>query len=152
MGSGHSDTKINQIFLRNGVGTSAKPLPYAIAASITADLKQLLLAFPLPFHKLVVCLLRAGGEGRYGELRWLSEGMVPKSSRQIRKWMGRVKLGQPDMDRRGFVIPDKKRRVSLGCAWRAINRDCRVEPKGIFLETPAGEGKGVSIKALTPSS
>lgn len=62
--AGHSDTKINQIFLRNGVGTSAKPLPYAIAASITADLKQLLLAFPLPFHKPVVCLLGAGGEGR----------------------------------------------------------------------------------------
>lgn len=75
MGSGHSDTKINQIFLRNGVGTSAKPLPYAIAAGITADLKQLLLAFPLPFHKPVVCLFARGWRGGkkggvgYGEHR-----------------------------------------------------------------------------------
>lgn len=69
MGSGHSDTEINEIFLRNGVETPTKPLPYAIAASIAADLKQLLLAFPLCFHKPVVCLCwirvdEVGGEGR----------------------------------------------------------------------------------------
>lgn len=52
--------------------TSTKPLPYAIAASITADLKQLLLAFPLCFPKRVVCLLdpsgRGGGEGKRGHM------------------------------------------------------------------------------------
>lgn len=82
MGSGHSDTKINYIFLRNGVGTSTKPRPYAIAASITTDLKQLLLAFPLCFHKGAVCLLaRSWWTRRWGREKgdvwgWHGDGWV----------------------------------------------------------------------------
>lgn len=74
--------------------------------------------------------------------------MVPKPSKQIRKEMGSVKLGQPDTDRSGFVIPGKE--GELGMSMEGHKRG--LGQKGCSLETPAGEEKGVAIKASTPSS
>lgn len=120
------------------MGTSTKPLPYAIAASITTDLKQLLLAFPLCFHKPVVCLFarswwtrrwgREEGTREWGVQRWSSEGMVPKSAIFGRRQLDSLKLGRPDGDSSVLVIPGKKhelRRSMEGCKWNG-----KVEPRG----------------------
>lgn len=120
------------------MGTSTKPLPYAIAASITTDLKQLLLAFPLCFHKPVVCLFarsrwtrrwgREEGTHGWGAQRWSSEGMVPKSAFFRRRQLDSLKLGQPDGDSSVLVIPGKKHELRRSMEDRKWNG--KVEPRG----------------------